>query len=72
MKDDVFVRDIRVLLIASANKPDGSLDPDSLRDRSRVLAHLQDAKRRFPVLMDARVLVTNRDCRYRLIVSKTD
>ncbi len=59
--------------IASADKPDGSLDPDSLMIRSRVLAHLQNLKARFPALKDADVLVTpDRDYRYRVIVSKSD
>lgn len=55
--------------VACANKPDGSLDAETIMVRARRIAHLQALQKRFAALADREILAwPNRDYRYRLIV----
>jgi hypothetical protein len=57
--------------IACANKPDGSLDTQTVMVRARCIAHLRSLQKRFPVLAGGEILTwPKRDYRYRLIVPK--
>jgi hypothetical protein len=57
--------------IACANKPDGSLDAQSLMIRARSSAHIKNLQVRFSALADNEILTwPGRDYRYRLIVPK--
>jgi len=57
--------------IACAREPNGSIDRQSLTVRARRETHLRDLQKRFPSLAGAEIVIlTNRDYRYRLIVSK--
>jgi len=58
--------------IACANKPDGSLDTQTVMVRARRIAHLRSLQKRFPTLAAGEILTwPKRDYRYRLIVPKT-
>jgi hypothetical protein len=57
--------------IASASKPDGSLDNQSLMVRARCISHLRSLQKRFPALAVGEIRESqNRDYRYRLIIPK--
>jgi hypothetical protein len=57
--------------IASASRPDGSIDDQSVMVRARCGAHLRSLQKRFPALAVGDILEwPNRDYRYRLIISK--
>lgn len=57
--------------IACANKPDGTIDTDTVMVRARLKKHLENLKARFPALANGKLLTwANRDYRYRLIVPK--
>ena len=57
--------------IASASRPDGSLDNQSVMVRARCRAHLRSLQKRFPALAVGDILEwPNRDYRYRLIIPK--
>jgi hypothetical protein len=57
--------------VACANKPDGSLDNETVMVRARRIAHLRSLQKRFDALADGEILTwPNRDYRYRLIVPK--
>jgi hypothetical protein len=58
--------------VACANKPDGSLDTQTVMVRARRIAHLRSLQRRFSALKAGEILTRpDRDYRYRLIVPKT-
>ena len=58
--------------VASANRPDGSLDTQTVMVRARRIAHLRSLQLRFPALATGEIQTwPNRDYRCRLIVSKT-
>lgn len=58
--------------IACADKPDGSLDRDTVMVRARCKDHLKNLQARFPELASAEIVSwPNRDYRYRLLVPKT-
>ena len=57
--------------IACANKPDGSLDTETVMVRARRIAHLRTLQKRFAALAHGEILTwPNRDYRYRLILPK--
>jgi hypothetical protein len=57
--------------VACANKPDGSLDKETVMLRARREEHLQNLCGRFPAISDSEVVtMANRDYRYRLILPK--
>jgi hypothetical protein len=57
--------------IASASKPDGSIDGETVMVRARSKDHLQNLPDRFSALADAEIVaMPNRDYRYRLITPK--
>jgi hypothetical protein len=57
--------------IACAQKPDGSIDRQTVMVRARCRQHLQNLKTRFPELSGAEIATwPNRDYRFRLIISK--
>jgi hypothetical protein len=57
--------------VACANKPDGSLDRQTVMIRARCRDHLQNLRDRFSALADAEITaIPNRDYRYRLIIPK--
>ena len=57
--------------IASASRPDGSVDKQSVMVRARCIAHLRSLQKRFPALAIGEILEwPNRDYRYRLIIPK--
>jgi len=57
--------------IASASRPDGSLDKQSLMVRARCISHLRNLQKRFPALAVGEIRESpNRDYRYRLIIPK--
>jgi hypothetical protein len=57
--------------IASASKPDASLDSQSVMVRARCIDHLRSLQKRFPALAVGNILeLPNRDYRYRLIIPK--
>jgi hypothetical protein len=52
--------------IACANKPDGSLDTQTVMVRARRIAHLRSLQKRFPALAAGEILTwPKRDYRYR-------
>jgi hypothetical protein len=58
--------------IASASRPDGSLDSQTVMIRARLKDHLQNLQRRFPVLADTKIItLPNVDYRHRIVVPKT-
>ena len=59
--------------LASANKPDGSLDKETVMVRGRSKAHLQNLRDRFPVIAEAEIVtMAERDYRYRLVIPKRE
>lgn len=57
--------------IACADKPDGSLDRDTVMVRARRKEHLKNLQARFPELASAEIVSwPSRDYRYRLLVPK--
>ncbi len=57
--------------IACAQKPDGSLDAQTVMVRARCAAHLKSLQKRFPELAAVEILTwRNRDYRYRLMIRK--
>jgi hypothetical protein len=57
--------------IASAQKEDGSLDPNTVMVRARQKAHLHNLQKRFPEIAATEIRVTPKnDYRYRLILPK--
>jgi hypothetical protein len=57
--------------IACADKPDGSLDSQSVMVRARCIDHLCSLQKRFPVLVVSKIIeLPNHDYRYRLLVPK--
>jgi hypothetical protein len=58
--------------VGCADKPDGSLDTETVMVRARRVAHLRSLQKRFAALADCKILTwPKRDYRYRIIVSKT-
>lgn len=58
--------------IACAQKPDGSIDRQTVMVRARCRQHLQNLKQRFPALSAAEIVtLPNRDYRFRLVLPKT-
>ena len=57
--------------IACALKQDGTLDPDQVMVRARVMNHLKNLQKRFPQLKGVDILtLPRRDYLYRLLVPK--
>lgn len=57
--------------VASAQKADGSIDPETVMIRARCKRHLQNLQARFPALSGSKIItLPNRDYRYRLVVLK--
>jgi hypothetical protein len=57
--------------VASAQRPDGGVDPCKMMVRARRAAHLENLKTRFPVLAEEKVVaLPGRDYRWRLFVPK--
>ena len=57
--------------VASASKPDGSRDRETVMVRARRKDHLESLRDRFPALADKKILtMPNADYRYRIIVPK--
>jgi hypothetical protein len=57
--------------VASAQKPDGAIDPAKMMVRARRAAHLKNLKARFPILSREEIVaLPGRDYRWRLFVSK--
>jgi hypothetical protein len=57
--------------IASAQKSDGSMDPQMVMVRARCKRHLQNLVVKFPALSGEKIITfPNRDYRYRIIVPK--
>ena len=56
--------------IASARTPDGSIDPEKIMVRARLVAHLKNLRKRFPDVPADILTWPNRDYRFRLIVAK--
>lgn len=57
--------------IACADKPDGSLDSQSVMVRARCIDHLYSLRKRFPVLAVNKIIESpNHDYRYRLVAPK--
>jgi hypothetical protein len=58
--------------VASANKPDGKIDPQTLMVRARRISHLRTIVKRFPSLAGVEIVTwKERDYRYRIVVGKT-
>src|SRR5690242_9786528 len=58
--------------IASAHRPDGSADPDTVMVRARRQVHLQRLQARFPAIAGAAISTSDeRDYRYRILAAKT-
>jgi hypothetical protein len=58
--------------IASASKPDGSLDRETVMVRARCKGHLRNLQKRFASLAGVEIgTMPHRDYRYRLIVAKS-
>jgi hypothetical protein len=58
--------------IACAQKPDGSLDTQTVMIRARLKDHLQNLQKRFPVLAGTKIIsLPDVDYRHRIVVPKT-
>jgi hypothetical protein len=57
--------------VACARQANGSIDPNTVMIRARLLSHLTNLQKRFPELADKKVVtLPDRDYRHRLIVPK--
>jgi len=57
--------------VACADKPDGSLDKETVMIRARSRDHLQNLCARFSAIADAEIVaMADRDYRYRVIIPK--